>query len=189
MNNTTTQFDDEFMSRVEVEVSDWIAKSKLRITTGIPQAGVVRKARLERALKIFLMRYLTCSQYYPIGGWRIKLHLPLAKEAYSVQKLDENKSMRAAIDRDGLEVFEVEFPYLSKYSPYSNKLPFASGSISERLSHLGDNHQCSFEIEKYDGSKPVEKNYPSGFDIAMMIESQSDELATLKILAKRGLDL
>lgn len=189
MNNTTTQFDDEFMTGLEVDVVDWIDKSKLRITTGIPQVGVVQKARQEKLLKIFLMRYLSCSQFYPIGKWRIKLQLPSAVKYDSIKSIEKNKSMRFAIDRGGLEIFFVEFQYLIKSSPYKDKLPLTSGSISERLSHLGENYQSSFEIEKYDGSKPFEKNYPSGFDVAMMIDLQYDELATLEIMATRGLDL
>jgi hypothetical protein len=189
MNNTSSEFDDEFISKVEEEVDDWIVKSKLKIITGLPQVGVVRKARQERALQIFLMKYLTCSQYYPIGGWRIKLQLPLATKADSRQNLDEKSSMRTSIDSEGIEVFNVEFPYLLKSSPYRDKLPFTSGSISERLSNFGDNYQSLFEVEKYDGSKPIEKNYPPGFDISMMIVHQSDELFTLEIMVKRGLDL
>lgn len=188
MTNSENQFDDQFRSALDTDVEEWIKKTKFHISTGVAQAGIVRKARYVRSLKIFLLKYLACSKNYPIGRWKIKVQLPAQVQPETSEGYAEKNSLRESIDRAGLEVFYPEFPYEIKASPYNEKLPFTTGSHSDRLALLGSHSDQTFDIEKYEGSKPIEKNYPDGFPVIMMMLLSEEELVAMQIMASEGLD-
>lgn len=171
------------------QINNWIRKTNFNIITSIPQNGVVSRSRYRRALHKFLSEYLLFSNYFPVGKWQIKINLPARSNTTQEISESTNESMIQNINKAGLETFIADFSMDILASPFSGKLPFSIGSISERLliinSNLNlDNDDIEFEFDTYQESKPISKEWPPGSDIALCDQIYHDEITTLKILSK-----